>query len=303
MANITYLKNSEISKSKWDRCITNSDNGLIYSTAIFLDNMATDWDALVLDDYLAVMPLPFRKKYGIYYVYPPPFSQQIGITTTIKITADLIHHFLRSIPAKFRYVEMNFNATNIFIFKNEKQRNNYYLSLLASFETLKKGFSRSALRNVKKAADENITVQENIATADIIQMHRQRFNDKVGANTEDYSRLQKLFLNLQSGGMLFTLGAFNADKKLIAGSIYFVYKNRIIFIINGNTNESLQNGATHLLMHNTIKKYSGNECILDFEGSDFDDFVRFYKQYGAVVEEYKLIKINRLPWPISLLKK
>ncbi len=303
MANITYLKNSEINKSKWDYCIAMSENGLIYSTSIFLDNMATNWDALVLDDYLAVMPLPFRKKYDIFYIYPPPFSQQIGITGTIKITDDLIHHFLKNIPAKFRYVEMNFNTANICILKNEKQRNNYYLSLAPLFEILQKGFSRSALRNVKKAVDENITVQENIATEEIIQMHRHRFHDKVGANTEDYSRLQKLFLNLQSSGMLFTIGAFNLDKKLIAGSIYFAYKNRITFIINGNTNESLQNGATHLLMHNTIKKYSGNDCILDFEGSDFEDFVRFYKQYGAIAETYKLIKINRLPWPISLLKK
>ncbi len=303
MANITYLKNSEINKNKWDYCIAKSENGLIYSTSVFLDNMASDWDALVLDDYSAVMPLPFRKKYGIYYVYPPPFSQQIGVTSLVKITEELIHHFLNAIPAKFRYVEMNFNAANVFIFKNENQRNNYHLSLSPVFETLQKGFSRSAVRNIKKAIDENITVQENIATAAIIQMHRQRFNDTVGANKEDYTRLQKLFLNLQSSGMLFTLGAFNAGKKLIAGSVYFVYKNRITFIINGNTNESLQNGATHLLMHNTIKKYSGTNCILDFEGSDFEDFVRFYKQYGAMAETYKLIKINRLRWPISLLKK
>ena len=56
-------------------------------------------------------------------------------------------------------------------------------------------------------------------------------------------------------------------------------------------------------MHNTIKKYCNSNIILDFEGSDFPEFARFYKQYGATAEIYKLVKINKLPWPISLLKR
>ena len=103
--------------------------------------------------------------------------------------------------------------------------------------------------------------------------------------------------------MLFTLGAYNNKNILIAGSIYFVYKNRITFIINGNNTDSLKNGATHLLMNETIKKNCGKEFILDFEGSDFPEFVRFYKQYGALVENYTTVKINNLPWPLSLFKK
>ncbi|MCY7291664.1 MAG: hypothetical protein LH615_05710, partial [Ferruginibacter sp.] len=85
--------------------------------------------------------------------------------------------------------------------------------------------------------------------------------------------------------------------------VYFVYKNRITFIINGNNSDSLKNGTTHLLMNDTIKKFCNQENILDFEGSDFPEFVRFYKQYGAVQENYTMLKINNLPWPLSLFKK
>ena len=299
---IKFLRQTEIDKKKWDECVAKSNNGLIYSTSTFLDNMASNWDGLVMGNYAAVMPLPFRKKYGIYYVYPPAFSQQIGITGIEEMTQEIINSFINSIPTKFKYVEMNFNVTNIFEFANQKKRENYILPLRSTFEILKKGFSRSALRNIKKSNDLNISVKENIAFKEIIKIHRNRFKDKVGANASDYNRLENLFSMLKKSNNLFTLGAYNSNKSLISGSIYFVFKKRITFIINGNSEESLLNGATHLLMFYTIEKYSGKDLILDFEGSDFVDFVNFYKQYGAKPETYKLIKINNLPWPISLLK-
>ena len=299
---IKYLQHNEIDKCKWDDCIAKSHNGLIYSTSVYLDNMATDWDGLVMGNYQAVMPLPFRKKYGLYYVYPPAFSQQMGITSVEEITYKIIKTFLKNIPAKFRYVEMNFNVSNIYTFSNEKERNNYFLPLYSSFENLKKKFSRSAERNIKKALLENILVKESVPFTEIVNIHRSRFNDAVGANAADYKRLGNLFYELQETNLLFTLGAYNPMGVLIGGSIYFIYKNRITFIINGNSNESLRNGATHLLMHNTIKKYCNSNVVLDFEGSDFPEFARFYKQYGATAEIYKLVKINNLPWPVSIFK-
>ncbi len=299
---IKYLKNVEIDKGKWDECIANSPNGLIYSTSVFLDNMATDWDALVMDDYDAVMPLPFRKKFGIHYVYPPAFSQQIGVTCLQKTTSDIVDLFLKNIPVKFGYVEMNFNTDNYFTSPVEIIRDNYFLPLSESFSVLEKNFSRSAIRNIKKATDENIIIKEGVNSADIIAIHRERFKDNVGANEDDYTRLKKLFADLLPRNMLFTIGAYK-ENILIAGSIYFVYKNRITFIINGNNRDSLKIGATHLLMNETIRKFCGKEFILDFEGSDFPEFVRFYKQYGALAENYTMVKINNLPWPLSMFKK
>ena len=300
---IKYLKHSEIDKCKWDECVGKSNYGLIYSTSVYLDNMASDWDGLVMDEYAAVMPLPFRKKYGIYYVYPPAFSQQIGITGLQEITSEIIDAFLKNIPSKFRHVEMNFNVSNLYSFSNEKKRNNYFLPLSSSFEILQKNFSSSAIRNIKKALKGNIIIKEIMPFTEIINIHRSRFNDAIGANAADYKRLENLFNELQKTNLLFILGASNPMGKLIGGSIYFVYKNRMTFIIAGNSTESLKNGSTHLLMYETIKKFSNSNIILDFEGSDFPEFALFNKKYGATLEEYKLVKINKLPWPLSLFKK
>ena len=49
------------------------DNGLIYAYSFYLDTMAKHWDAFILNDYEAVMPLTWNKKYGITYYYTSPF--------------------------------------------------------------------------------------------------------------------------------------------------------------------------------------------------------------------------------------
>ena len=58
---IQYLQRQKINISKWDRCITMSGNGLIYGYSWWLDEMAENWDALVLNDYEAIMPLIWRE--------------------------------------------------------------------------------------------------------------------------------------------------------------------------------------------------------------------------------------------------
>ena len=67
---IQYLSHKEINKTKWDACILNAPNGLIYPYSFYLDHMAKNWDALVFGDYEAVMPLTWNKKYSFLLFIP-----------------------------------------------------------------------------------------------------------------------------------------------------------------------------------------------------------------------------------------
>ena len=66
MNHIRYIQHEEIDKAKWDSCIANAGNSLIYGYTWWLDNISPGWHALVLNDYDAVMPLTWRKKYGFF---------------------------------------------------------------------------------------------------------------------------------------------------------------------------------------------------------------------------------------------
>jgi hypothetical protein len=300
--NIRYLRREEIDIAKWDECIDQAPNGLIYATSIYLDCF-TNWHALVLNDYEAVMPLPWRKKFGFYYLYQPIFCQQLGIFSKRNTDLSLTNEFLQKIPAYYSLWEIKLNAGNNTQEFNTTIHRNYLLSLNRTYENLRSAYSRSAKRNIAKAIAAGISIQENIQPDLVIELHRKRFGTKRGIPPNDYEKLSLLFSKLRSEERVITFAAQNSNQEIIASSAYLLFKKRLTFIINGNLQESLQNGATHHLKDHVIRKFAQRDIIMDFEGSDNPAFARFYEQFNATdIELYTAIHNNKLPWPLRLLK-
>ncbi|RYY49353.1 MAG: hypothetical protein EOO06_07395 [Chitinophagaceae bacterium] len=303
MPQMRYIPYAEIDKVKWDRCIQQSDNGFVYSTSMYLDHMAGNWDAIVLNDYEAVLPLPWRRKWGIQYVFPPSFTQQLGITSKLVTDDEMFRQFIAAIPQKFRFIELNLNSSNKINPNGFFRRQNYLLNLAADYNALQSNYSRSASRNLRKAKENNISVTTTVTYAEVIALHKKRFEQGIGFTGDDYDKFSALVEAFNKEQSCYCIGAMNSQAELIAGSIYLIYKDRLYFVLNGNTAESFRVGATHLLMDHTIREFSGKNFVLDFEGSDHASFARFYEQYGAQPETYYFIRLNRLPWPVSLLKR
>ena len=76
---IRYLTHNQIDTQRWDECIAQSPDGLVYAWSWYLDVVHPDWEALVEDDYGAVMPLTGNKKFGINYLFQPFFTQKFGV--------------------------------------------------------------------------------------------------------------------------------------------------------------------------------------------------------------------------------
>jgi hypothetical protein len=82
---IRFIPRTELDTSRWNICIENATNGLVYAYSYYLDIMAPNWDALVLENkdtkgYEAVMPLTWNKKFGISYLHQPFLAAQLGIS-------------------------------------------------------------------------------------------------------------------------------------------------------------------------------------------------------------------------------
>ena len=96
---IQFVKYQNIDFVKWDKCIEKSINGNIYAKTWYLNIVCEVWHALVLDDYIAVMPLPSYKKWGISYISQPFMCQQLGLFfNTEEVKLD---EFINLIPKKF----------------------------------------------------------------------------------------------------------------------------------------------------------------------------------------------------------
>jgi hypothetical protein len=300
---IQYLPYQQIDKAKWDACIDRAPNGRIYAYAVYLDTLATHWDALVLNDYEAVMPLTWNKKYGIYYLYQPFVTASLGVFGK-GLSAELVNHFLNAVPAKFRYWDIYLNHGNYFELADFKlyQRSNYILSLNDSYEILFSKFRDNIKRNIKKAAELNCSIKTNISIDTIITLVKEQFKNFTSVKSDDFENFSILYQQLNGQGKAITYGVYTADEQLVASGVFFFSHNRAYYILVGNHPNSKAVGASHALINAFIKDHAGENMVLDFEGSDVRNVAFFYSSFGATVENYAGIRLNKLPRLLRFLK-
>src|SRR5581483_417242 len=94
----------------WDKVIRQSASGLIYATTDYLDHLADNWYGIVINGYESVVPVPFRKKFGIKYCYDVPFMPQLGLFSSKYTEVD--ENLLNCIFSAVRYGDYNFNFLN-----------------------------------------------------------------------------------------------------------------------------------------------------------------------------------------------
>ena len=300
---IKYLQHKEIDKAKWDACNTNAPNGLIYGYSFYLDCMARHWDALVLGDYEAVMPLTWNKKYGFNYLYQPAFTASLGVFGK-NLTKESIDNFVNSLPSKFKLVEISLNSGNIIGDSKPFSllRSNYILRLNNSYEELYKTYRDNHKRNIKKAFDLGCKVIKEVSVDEIMKLNEEQLKHVHGTKPEDYPNFKKLYELLKGRKQAEVYGIIDPKNKVLASAVFFFSHNRAYYIIVGNHPDGKTIGASHALIDAFIKDYAGQILILDFEGSDIRNLAFFYSSFGATEEIYPALKINRLPFYVKWLK-
>lgn len=301
---IRFVPYKEIDLTKWDNCISKSPNGLVYGYSWYLDHMAKQWDALVLGDYEAVMPLTWNRKYGIAYLYQPFLTAQLGVFGQ-NISAELLAAFLQAIPAKFLYWDVYLNHQNVFELKNFQlyQRRNYILELDKSYETLYNGYRENIRRNTRKAEQLGCTPVKDFAIQKVIDLAVEQMRAFTKESSDNVARFIKLYKYLHDRQQATTYGILNAKKELVASCVFTFSHNRAYYILVGNHPDGRTIGASHSLIDAFIRDHADKKMILDFEGSDIRNLAFFYSSFGAIEENYTAIKLNKLPFYLKWLKR
>lgn len=297
-----YLPAYKIDRQKWDRCIDNSMNGRIYAYSFYLDAMSDQWDAIVLNDYEVVMPLPWRKKWGIYYIYQPFLSAQLGVFGN-SISSSLLNSFIEAIPGKFKLWEFPLNQQNVFddVKVPFVLRKNYELSLKKDYDTLFRNYRENSKRNIRKALSYGCEVRQGIVIEDIIALNK-AFSPGDSISESDYLCFHTLFSLLNKKGEASTYGIYLKDQ-LVASCCFLFSHKRAYYLLVGNHPNGRTLGASHLLIDAFIKDLAGQDLILDFEGSDLRNLAFFYSSFGAIAENYPAIYYNGLPWYLRMFKR
>ncbi len=299
---IKYLSQQQIDKEKWNACIDQSPNKLIYAYSFYLDAMALHWDALILNDYEAVMPLTWKQKWGIKYLYQPPLTPQTGIFSVQPFSDELIANFLAEAALHFKFAEIFFNYGNAY--PAFKLCTNFILSLNSSYASIQSNYKTNLLRNLKKAASFNFTYSSNFDLQKALTLHQQYYGDRTPhVKEQDYNNFEKLCLWLAEKNEIVVRAVLNADGNLMAVAVLFFHNNRLYLIEPTTTNEGRDLQATHYLIDAIIQEFSEKEIILDMVGSDVPGIAQFYKSFGCIEQPFFFYSYNKLPWPLKILKR
>lgn len=290
---IHYLTHNQIDTQRWDECVAQSPDGLVYCWSWYLDVVHPGWEALVEDDYEAVFPLTGNKKFGINYLFQPFFTQKFGVLSKKEVSEKIIEEFLKAIPEKFKFAELRTYTTHT-TYATENHRN-IELSLNQDYSVLSANYHSNTMRNLAKAKKQGLKIVENAEPSIIIELFRKnRGKDIKKWGDKEYNRLLKLVETAKSHDACMVLGAQNPDNQTVAGAFFMMSHNKIVFLFSGSDESNKENHGLTFLLDYVIEKYSGTEYILDFEGSDNDGLARFYKGFGGEEKYYQGLRFNRL---------
>ena len=305
---IRYLTRQDVDIAKWDDCIRRSPNGLIYGRSFFLDALtAGRWDALVQGDYSSVMPLPWNRKWSFTYLYQPFFAPMLGVFGETRESS--LPSFLRAIPGHFSFWEIDANETNhLSAFTDpplqKTMRMNYLLPLANTAQNIDDGYKRLARRMVQKAAESNLQVHRGMAPAEVVEHFRQAYSRRrTGIPDNIFHRLTACADTAIGQGHATTYLAKWPDNQVAAFYLVFSDERFVYSVLGGSTDKGKKEGAFYLVTDAAIKDHCNSERSFRFEGSDVTGIAFFNAQFGPTPTPYAHLRLNRLPFPINLLKK
>ena len=300
--NLKYVRHEELDYSSWDRCINSAENSRVYALSWYLDLTALKWDALVYGDYEYVMPLTLRSKFLIKYLYQPLFCQQLGIFPEPAMeTAGL---FYLEIIKRFRYIDILLNSGNklpdISGIDKYSPRNNFLLSLKKEYSSIREGYSKNTLRNIRKGEKLGLHYITEISLKDYIELLSNNLSS--GVTKDDLDKFRSIVRFCRDRGIGRLPGIYTAENRLCAAVFFCSWKERVVYLNPASNADGRKSSAMFFLLDNFISAHSDKNIILDFEGSMVPGVARFYKSFGAEAEHYNIFKINRLPFFLRWIK-
>lgn len=324
---IQVIPGHQVDRDKWDRCVSSAANGMIYAQSDYLDHMTDHWTAIVVNDYETVMPVPWRKKWGVRYTYSVPFVQQLGIFPGGG--NKLCEELLKVLFSSYRYGDYPFNWGNPIYeigtqatagetsaddkhFKEglitsangftTRMRSNYILLLDRPYANLEEIFSPNARQNIRRSQQYGYEYKE-AAIEEAVSIYQELYGVRMRLTRQQFSDFADFCRLLKKKDNVLTRKAVDASGRPQAICMLLKDYHRLYNIMPSTLPEGRLKRANYFLLSEIWKEYAGSGYIFDFEGSDLPGVKEFYRKFGAIRQPYPDIHFNSLPILIRWLKK
>jgi len=302
--NISYIQHKDIDKGKWDQCVKNSFNGMIFSFSWYLDIVCESWDAIVEGDYQRVMPLPYVKKMNQLHIVIPPFVKQLGIFSIDKLSPQIIDKFIECIPPKFKEITLslnNMNKSNVTDFEYIKV-SNHQVDLIPVYDEFKRFCSADALRKIAAAKENNIKVIKKINPKDFMDLLENGAHKSLKFKEGDELKLNSVLNTLTKYCLAEVWGAYDKRETLCCAAFFLMYLNRLSLLISIKTTKGSNAFADYAIIDAFIQDNAGKSITLDLYQNATGDKLEINKGFGCIETISHELHRNNLPFFYKIMK-
>lgn len=313
---IRLLRYSELDLAAWDACVNSAREVVPYATSWWLQATAGRWDALVLQEelkgrYLAVWPLPVKRRPWGRELHQPPFTQQLGILTAAEGAAEPGCWPLDVLPAHYTRAHLQLNdenaqPTSVPSAIRVQRRITYHLPLHQAYETIRAGYCADYRRRLRlhEAVQAPLAVTETQDAEPLLALFRQTQGPAAGLKNRQYMVLRCLVQALSARRLLAVrVVRHPTTQELLAGSLFVHYRSRLIYLFAAASAQGKKAGAPLLLVDAAVRAHAGTPgLILDFEGGMIPSIARFFANFGAAPVPYAALSFTQRPWYLKWMR-
>lgn len=288
---IQRITRDNLDVQKYDACIANSIQSRIFAYSWYLDIVADNWDVLVLGNYEAVMPLPWKRKYFIKYVYPPFWLLELGVFS-LNLKVD-INSFIEKLHNEFRFVELRMNTENMASsqFINQQKKQMQSLSLKDLYENIFSKYNRNRKRDLKKAQQNKLIEQWDMMPERLVSLFKNNVGKRVkNIKEKEYNTLLRLLQVCAEKDVGEMISIFDEKRKLVASAFFLKHKDKVTELVCSTDFNNRNNGANTYFNDRAIYRYQKNFNVFCFGGSSMTTIANYYKSFGAETSNYCLLK-------------
>lgn len=305
---IRFCSQNYIDQKKYDSCVQRDESSLAYAHSWYLNAVCEQWDCLVLDDYDAVWPLPYRQKWGLKYYYRPFGIQQLGIYSKKKLSDEIIAAFIAEMARQVPFADLYLNEGQALDLGSAtkwefQSQRNQKLKLGRSYQSVYEGFNTNLKRKLKKSAKANLELFENDGPQVLIDLFRENQGAELELPEKFYRDFKQLLFQLMHKGLAKIYTLYGGPNQLIAGAFFLEYQDRSVFLFSATAPFGKESNAMAHLINEYLIYHSDKFEYLDFEGSNKEGLARFYRSFGAEDYSYPRLYLNRLFWPLNRFRR
>lgn len=280
---IRWVARADLDVEAYDRCIEHFEYPCIYGLSWYLDVMAEHWAAIVVGDYEAVMPVPYKNRVLFKQIYQPPLVQQLGLfggDEHDERCFELLRH-------TSLYIDYTAHRCPDSIPHNK--RRNFCLPLTQGWLV---HWNNNRQRDLKKAEKLHPSFSE-VPLATVQTTWFKSIPSDSGISAYQWQAL----CSHDSASKMIRCYEVSIDDRPMIRLLTAEYRRRLYYLLPFVLDKkSKEYGLSTYMIHAVLRYRAGYVDVLDLEGSEIEGVARFYTSLGATPVYYAHLRQRPIHW-------